>query len=150
MVIKYGLILNTGQDWYVDVKRRIFAKPGSDVTIPCVFTYPPRHQTDNVQVYWKIQETSHFAIKDNDVNAFVYHTNDTWVLERYRGKTRIIGNKDEGNCSLMIQDVNRNEQNLYLRVVAKNDQYSFYKKSVSITLKSENPTKTLEQCVSKK
>lgn len=143
-------MLNTGQSWYVDVKRHIFATPGSDVIIPCVFTYPPDHHTDNVQVYWKIKETSHFAIRDRDINAFVYHTNDTWVLDRYRGKTSIIGNKDKGNCSLMIQDINRNEQNLYLRVIAKGDQYSFYKKSVSITLQSEHPSKTLEQLVFKK
>lgn len=127
-----------GQSWNVNVTRDIFAEPGSDVIVPCVFTYPPQFYTDDVQVYWKILEKSQFVINDLDKNAFVYHTNDTWVMERYRGKTSIIGNKDKGNCSLMIRDVHHNETSLYLRVAAKGERYSFWDKSVSVTLQRKN------------
>ncbi|TNN02432.1 sialic acid-binding Ig-like lectin 10 [Takifugu flavidus] len=123
-----------GQSWDINVTSSIFAPPGSNVTIPCVFTYPRQFYTNDVQVYWKRGERSQFTVNDQDKNAFVYHTNDTWVLKRYRGKTKIIGNKDKGNCSLMIQDVDQNDTNLYLRVIAKGNQYSFYRDSVSITL----------------
>lgn len=109
--------------------------------VPCVFTYPPQFHTDDVQVYWKIVEKSQFVINDLDKNAFVYHTNDTWVMERYRGKTSVIGNKDKGNCTLMIRDVDHNETSLYLRVVAKDKRYSFRNKSVSVTLLRENSIK---------
>lgn len=114
------------------------------MTIPCVFTYPHQFYTDDVQVYWKRQERNQLVINDYDKNAFVYHTNDTWVLERYRGKTKIIGNKDKGNCSLMIQDVDQDDANLYLRVIANGNQYSFYSSSVSITLLRKNSSNTLK------
>lgn len=141
--VKCDLILNTGQSWDVNVTRDIVAKPGSNVIIPCVFTYPHQFYTNDVQVYWKIKEKSPVDFMDNDRNAFVYHTNDSLVLDRYRGKTSIIGIKDKGNCTLMIQDINQNETSLYLRVVAKGNQYSFLKKSVFITLlpKSVETTK---------
>lgn len=142
--IESGLILNTGQSWDVNVTSSIFAPPGSNVTIPCVFTYPRQFYTNDVQVYWKRGERSEFDLNDQDKNAFVYHTNDTWVLKRYRGKTKIIGNKDKGNCSLMIQDVDQNDTNLYLRVIAKGNQYSFYGDSVSITLLCKKSSNTLK------
>lgn len=138
------MILNTGQSWGINVTSSIFATPGSNVTILCDFTYPRQFYTNDVQVYWKRGERSLFAIEDHDKNAFVYHTNDTWVLKRYRGKTKIIGNKDKGNCSLMIQDVDQDDTNLYLRVIAKGNQYSFYSNSVSITLLRKKSSNTLK------
>lgn len=138
------MILNTGQSWGINVTSSIFAPPGSNVTILCDFTYPSEYYTKDVQVYWKRGERSQYAINDHDKNAFVYHTNDTWVLKRYRGKTKIIGNKDEGNCSLMIQGVDQDDTNLYLRVIANGNQYSFYSNSVSITLLCKKSSNTLK------
>lgn len=48
---------------------------------------------------------------DLEKNAFVFHTNNTFVLEKYRGKSKLIGDKDKGNCSLMIPDIKENEPN---------------------------------------
>lgn len=141
--MNYGLILNTGQRWDVNVPHHIFAKPGSNVIIPCVLP-PPTFYTDDVQVYWKIREKSPLVINELDKNAFVYHTNENLVLERYRGKASVIGNKDKGNCTLVIRDLNHNETSLCLRVVAKGQPYSFFGKPVSITLPHKNSSKSIK------
>lgn len=44
----------------------------------------------------------------------------------------------------MIQDVDQDDTNLYLRVIAKGDQYSFYSNSVSITLLCKKSSNTLK------
>lgn len=135
---KNGLVLNTGQEWDINVTRHIRAVRGSDVTIPCSFTYPSQYYTEDVKVYWKKNQRSEVKTDDLDVNAFVCHTNDTFVLEKYRGKTKLIGNKDKGNCTLVIQDIRENEPFIYVRVIASGNQNSFLKNSVRITLSGEN------------
>lgn len=130
--------MNTGQTWDVNVTRQIRAELDSDVIVQCTFTYPPEFYTEDVQVYWKKPGRSNLNTDDIDKNSFVFHTNDTFVLEKYRGKTKLIGNKDKGNCSLMIQGIKENEPNIYVRVIAKGDQYSFYLKFVSISLSGKN------------
>lgn len=44
----------------------------------------------------------------------------------------------------MIQDVDQDDTNLYLRVIAKGNQYSFYSNSVSITLLRKKSSNTLK------
>nr|XP_046255370.1 sialoadhesin-like isoform X1 [Scatophagus argus] len=129
-----------GKNWNISVERNINATLGSNVVIPCSFTYPPEHRTENVQVFWKKPEKSKIDTEDkNDQNAFIFHKNDTFVLEKYKGKTKLIGNKDKGNCSLMIKDIQENEPNIYLRVIAKGDRYSFKKEFVSISVLGATP-----------
>lgn len=135
---KNGLVLNTGQKWDINVTRHISALKGSDVTIPCSFTYPPELHTKDVKVYWKKGQISEVKTDDLEKNAFVFHTNNAFVLEKYRGKTKLIGNKDKGNCTLVIQDIRENEPFIYVRVIARGDQNSFQNNFVSITLSGEN------------
>uniref|UniRef100_A0A3Q3KDY0 Immunoglobulin V-set domain-containing protein n=1 Tax=Monopterus albus TaxID=43700 RepID=A0A3Q3KDY0_MONAL len=118
--------------WNITVTRYINAQWGSEVTIPCVFTYPAKHHTENVQVYWKKPGRSNFVTGDKDVNSFVFHPNDTYVLEKYRRKTMLIGNKNNGNCSLRILNVTDNEPELYMRLIGKGEKYSFRKDFVSL------------------
>lgn len=135
------MVLNTGQRWTINVTRHINATLGSNVTIPCTFTYPLEHHTKNVEVYWK-KPGKKLHIKDKDPNPFVYHTNDTFVLEMYRGKTMLIGNKSNGNCSLKILNVMENEPEIYVRIAAKGQNYSFKAHSVSISVLGKNFSKT--------
>lgn len=132
---KNCLVLNTGEKWDINVTRYIRAKPGSDVIIPCSFT---PNNTKDAKVYWKKNQLSEVKTDDNEKNAFVFHTNDNFVLEKYRGKTKLIGNKDKGNCTLVIQDIREDEPFIYVRVIAGGDKNSFLRNSVRITLSGEN------------
>ncbi|XP_056300836.1 uncharacterized protein LOC130213334 [Pseudoliparis swirei] len=130
-----------GQSWNISVTKSITATLGSNVTIECSFTVPSKQRTESVQVYWKKPERSNFNTFDNDPNAFVFHPNDTLVLEKYRGKTKLIGNKSKGDCSLKICDITDNVPNIYVRVIAKGDNYSFKANSVSISVSGVPPVK---------
>ncbi|XP_039661421.1 uncharacterized protein LOC120562047 isoform X3 [Perca fluviatilis] len=121
-----------GDDWSVSVDRIIHATLGSNVTIPCSFTYPLKYHTEKVQVHWKKSGVKHnLNIFDKDSNAFVFHPNDTFVLEKYRGKTKLTGNKTKGDCTLEIFNISEYVPNIYVRVIAKNN-YSFWKDTVTI------------------
>lgn len=130
-----------GLPWSINVTQIYQEPPGSDMVIRCSFTYPEEHHTEDVQVYWKKPGTSVCSKNDKDKQAFISHTNATCVDDHYRGRTKLIGNQREGNCSLAISNVTRNEKNIYLRVFAKNQNYSFIKNFVSIEIKG-NPTVT--------
>ncbi|XP_034409174.1 uncharacterized protein LOC117745169 isoform X2 [Cyclopterus lumpus] len=123
-----------GQSWNISVPRYIPTTLGSNVTIGCTFTVPPKSRTESVQVYWKKPERSKFNTFDKDPNAYVFHPNDTFVLEKYRGKTKLIGNKSKGDCSLTIYNIKDNVPNIYVRVIAKGDNYSFKANFVSISV----------------
>lgn len=116
-------VINAGQKWAINVTRNIYATLGSNVTIQCSFTSPSDLITSNVFVFWK-----------NTVHTYVYHDNDTYVMEMYRGKTKLIGKKEDGNCSLMIQNIREEAHRIYVRVKINKDEYSFINDSVKITL----------------
>ncbi|KAL7393853.1 hypothetical protein ABVT39_016938 [Epinephelus coioides] len=141
-LINLGLILimasnSKGEGWSVNVINRTNETLGSDVTIPCTFTYPTKFHTKDVKVWWKMNVKSPIEISDNDQHAFIFHPDDSYVIERYRGRTELIGNKTAGNCTLQISNVTENVLNIYLRVSANQKQWSFHKENqVSIFVSS--------------
>ncbi|XP_026149259.1 sialic acid-binding Ig-like lectin 12 isoform X2 [Mastacembelus armatus] len=144
ILIDLSLILiltskSQGQSWNIQVKRKISATLGSDVIIPCNFTYPRKYHTEDVKVYWKKPGNNSFLINDVDKNPFVFHTNETFLLEKYKSRTKLIGNKNEGNCSLKILNIRDSESKLYVRISAKGENYSFVKNFVSITVQNALP-----------
>ncbi|XP_033496970.2 uncharacterized protein LOC117266121 [Epinephelus lanceolatus] len=140
-LINLGLIFimasnSKGEDWSVNVTRRINATLGSDVTIPCTFTYPTKFHTKDVKVWWKMNVRSPIEISDNNKHAFIFHPDDSNVIEKYRGRTKLIGNKTAGNCTLQILNVTENVPNIYLRVFGNEEKWSFSKELVSIFVSS--------------
>ncbi|XP_034731331.1 uncharacterized protein LOC117946927 [Etheostoma cragini] len=119
-----------GHTWNVNVASSIDAILGSNVTIKCFFTYPPKHYTEDVQVYWKKLAVSNSRFDEKE-SPFVFHPNDTFVLEKYRGKTKLTGDKAQGDCTLKIFNISEYEENIYVRVEAK-DNYSFREHMVTI------------------
>lgn len=105
-----------------------------------MFTYPPEFYTEDIQIHWKRlgKNTSDAEEK----KAFVFHPNDTFVHDTYRGKTKLIGNKDKGNCSLMIQDIKESKQNIYVSIYIKGEQHCFKENTVSISLPGKKNNET--------
>ncbi|XP_027142196.1 uncharacterized protein LOC104932371 isoform X2 [Larimichthys crocea] len=128
-----------GQKWEIDVDRHINATIGSEVIIQCNFTIPPIYDTENLEVYWKKMVKSNFDTGDkHDQNAFVYHKNETFVLEKYRGKTSLIGDIKKRNCTLKIRNIEARDQDIYVRVIAK-DAYSFREFPTTIYVNGHRP-----------
>lgn len=121
--------------WKINVERKITAQPGSTVTIQCNFSYPKEISTNNVTVFWKTvtSDQSNCSNGDKDRNAFVFNPNNHCVLEKYRGKTKLIGDPNKGNCSLQITDITDIEQAIYVRIDVQKDKYSFIKDLVRVS-----------------
>lgn len=130
--IKSLLVLNTGEKYGLDVpQREIYAMIGSDVSIPCKF----KPDGKEFQVSWKKKgEKSEFHLPEGDTNAFIYHPTDSWVNMKYKGRTELIGNNTEGNCSILIRDVQGNISDIYVRLITRkhNIQHSYFNVTVSI------------------
>ncbi|XP_060906804.1 uncharacterized protein LOC132984136 isoform X2 [Labrus mixtus] len=118
-------------NWTVNVNDHIEVGRGSSVTIDCTFKCPSTQCDGKVEVYWKKFQMSSFNTKDNDKYAFIYHKNDTYVLEKYRGRTE-LKNEGSGDCSLEIKNVTENDSELYVRIITPSEQYSFYNNKVAI------------------
>ncbi|XP_034084271.1 uncharacterized protein LOC117554122 [Gymnodraco acuticeps] len=127
---------HTDQIWNVKVTRNIQATLGSNVTIHCSFTYPSNVSSENVQVYWKTFERSHFSF-DKDPDAFVFHPNKTLVNEKYRGKTKLFGSVTPKSCSLCIFNFTDEKLNIYMRAIGKGWKYSYRTYSVSISVSGD-------------
>uniref|UniRef100_A0A1A8C390 Uncharacterized protein n=4 Tax=Nothobranchius TaxID=28779 RepID=A0A1A8C390_NOTKA len=118
-----------GQEWEIRTEKKINAAKGSNITIFCTFKIP---STSNfTAVYWKTDGESECSKNDNDRKAFVYHPNRSCVLEKYKTKTKLIGDGAKGNCTLQIYNVQESEQ-IYMRVVAVPKPYSFKPNPVTI------------------
>uniref|UniRef100_UPI0037E8C195 uncharacterized protein n=1 Tax=Semicossyphus pulcher TaxID=241346 RepID=UPI0037E8C195 len=117
------------ENWTISVERNITAARGSNVTISCNFTCPPAHCNDNVHVYWKKLKGHLLDAIPNNQNEFIYHDNKTYVLEKYKGKTKLV--PDSGNCSLKINNVTENDTDIYVRIISK-EKFSFYNYNISI------------------
>ncbi|CAI5662716.1 uncharacterized protein LOC100707044 isoform X2 [Oreochromis niloticus] len=123
-------------EWKINVERTITAQPGSTVTIHCNFSYPQEYHTNNVTVFWKmlsVKDPTKCSNKDKHKWAFVFNTNNDCVLEKYRGKTKLIGDQNKGNCSLQITNITHIEQAIYVRIDVQKDKYSFDKDLVSVS-----------------
>ncbi|KAM9723413.1 uncharacterized protein ACNS7B_018833 [Menidia menidia] len=121
-------------DWKIKVEKKHVGKIGEDITIQCTYSYPKDQRTNDFKVYWKTEGKSDCSKKDKDTNAFVFHPNSSCVVPKYRGKTKLIGKKDNGSCSLLIKDLKEPEPFIYVRVCGLSDSYSFKKQPVSIYL----------------
>ncbi|XP_030013034.1 uncharacterized protein LOC115435007 [Sphaeramia orbicularis] len=142
-LIELSLILlltfiSKGHTWNISVTKHFNVTSGSDVNILCTFSYPPKYHSDNVQIFWKKFSKEKITINDVDKRPFIFHPNETYIIEKYRHRTKLIGNVKEGNCSLKIQNITENEPKIYLRVAVA-DNYSFVEDYVSISVSGVPP-----------
>ncbi|XP_054478238.1 Schwann cell myelin protein-like isoform X2 [Anoplopoma fimbria] len=75
-----------------DVPFRFSALTRSCVVIPCSFPY----QED---------EPVTRGIWSKKTGSVIYHNAQSYVVDHFKGRTRILGDLNEGNCSLEINDI---------------------------------------------
>ncbi|XP_071326759.1 uncharacterized protein [Trachinotus anak] len=75
-----------------DVPFRFTALTRSCVVIPCSFQY----EADVILTR---------GIWSKKSGGVVFHNGQTYVLDHFKGRTRLIGDLSEGNCSLEIDDI---------------------------------------------
>ncbi|MEQ2177602.1 hypothetical protein GOODEAATRI_005202 [Goodea atripinnis] len=127
-------------DWKININRTLNATKGSNITIMCQFYFPSTQNTNNFGVYWKTEGQSECSKNDNDKKAFAFHPILRCVDSNFRHRTKLIGNKSKGNCSLQIFNIREGEPKIYLRVTGSNDNYSFVKDPVIIYVDGQKLT----------
>uniref|UniRef100_A0A669F2Q1 Uncharacterized LOC102079322 n=1 Tax=Oreochromis niloticus TaxID=8128 RepID=A0A669F2Q1_ORENI len=75
-----------------DVPLRFSALTRSCVVIPCSFQY-------------KEDEPMTRGIWSKKKGDIIFHNGQSYVIDHFKGRTKMLGNLNEGNCSLEIDDI---------------------------------------------
>ncbi|XP_023185964.1 myelin-associated glycoprotein-like isoform X1 [Xiphophorus maculatus] len=118
-------------DWSFTTPGSVTGMKGSCVIIPCTFSYS-NAKPAGLQVAWYLYQSNG--------RADVFNQNQSNILSRYKGITRLTGSVSDSNCSLKIDrlDTSHNEDKLYPWVDIKpitsyhSQGHSFLDKSTKI------------------
>ncbi|XP_026227301.1 sialic acid-binding Ig-like lectin 5 [Anabas testudineus] len=119
------LLLQQVRGSIITVPQKITAVEGSCVVVPCQ-TKPYS------RVIWYQYHRLHYPV--------VYASSN--VAEQFKGRTSLLGKAAEGDCSLMINDVRSDDNNLqiYAWIYPESDSNKkFYDQTVTITVERRSP-----------
>ncbi|XP_068069742.2 uncharacterized protein [Danio rerio] len=123
-------ILNeTYFQYMADVIPKITALPRSCVVIPCSFTAEDEHLT-RLRVRWV-----------NKKGGYMYHTDPVDVLDNFKGRTKLLGDPDEQNCTLEMDDVRTHDNGPFcFQAEKEKEKYSFNNSCVFIIMRKTPDT----------
>uniref|UniRef100_A0A8C9QQD7 Ig-like domain-containing protein n=1 Tax=Scleropages formosus TaxID=113540 RepID=A0A8C9QQD7_SCLFO len=112
--------------WAANVSPKITALTRSCVVIPCNFQNELEFPVTQLSGIWQ-----------TSTGGYVYHNGQTEVLDNFKGRTKIIGNMDEQNCTLEIDDVKAHDNGPFcFRAEKGENKYSFNSSCVFIIMKA--------------
>ncbi|XP_073674448.1 myelin-associated glycoprotein [Garra rufa] len=127
-------------DWIAEVPESVVGLSGSCVEIPCKFSYPAKETT--------YTEFTGIWYKGNEEST-VYHTDNSKIIDSFKGRTSLIGDLRKNDCSLKISSLRSSDAGQYFfRIEIKHlNMYTYKKDKVSVTVKEtpENPTVFVEE-----
>uniref|UniRef100_A0A3B4FM92 Sialic acid-binding Ig-like lectin 14 n=1 Tax=Pundamilia nyererei TaxID=303518 RepID=A0A3B4FM92_9CICH len=103
---------------------------GSCVVIPCSYNYPDiaAHTFTGI---WRIDD------------QVIYHPTESNTMEKYKGRTKLLGDLSKKNCSLMIENLQQSDGGpFFFRIELEGpNKFSYSNNKVSISMIGEpNPT----------
>uniref|UniRef100_A0A9J8APD8 Ig-like domain-containing protein n=1 Tax=Cyprinus carpio carpio TaxID=630221 RepID=A0A9J8APD8_CYPCA len=111
-------------DYMADVIPKITALPRSCVVIPCSFKM--EKYVARLRVLWVTEG-----------GGYMFHTDPVDVLDNFKGRTRLLGNPDEQNCTVEMDNVQTNDNGSFcFRAEKGNEKYSFYNSCVFIIMQA--------------
>ncbi|XP_058655180.1 Schwann cell myelin protein-like isoform X2 [Onychostoma macrolepis] len=121
-------ILNESISYFqyeADVIPNITALPRSCVVIPCSFKMKEEYLT-RLQVLWVTEK-----------GGYMFHTNPSNILYNFKGHTRLLGNPDEQNCTVEMDNVQTHDNGPFcFRAERENERYSFNNSCVFIIMRA--------------
>lgn len=117
-------------EWNNDVPASVVGLFGSCVEIPCTFNYPARGKT-----YTGF--TGVWYTENQESNVF--HTDTSKISEAFKGRTNLIGDLHQNDCSLKISSLRKSDTGPFMfRIEIENlNKYTYGAKKVSITVKGK-------------
>ncbi|RXN20871.1 myelin-associated glyco -like isoform X2 [Labeo rohita] len=111
--------------YVADVIPKITALPRSCVVIPCSFKTEDEYLT-RLRVLWVTRK-----------GGYMFHTNPVDVLDNFKGRTRLLGNPNEQNCTVEMDNVQTNDNGPFcFQVERENERYSFNNSCVFIIMRA--------------
>ncbi|XP_052431914.1 myelin-associated glycoprotein-like isoform X3 [Carassius gibelio] len=128
---------NAGE-WSAKMPESVVGLSGSCVLIPCTFSYPANGKT----------YTEFTGIWYHEYSTVVYHTDTSKIINLFKGRTSLIGDLRQNNCSLNISSLSSSDAGSFVfRIEIKDlNKYSYGEKvSISVKETPENPTVSVEE-----
>ncbi|XP_016370360.1 uncharacterized protein LOC107710143 [Sinocyclocheilus rhinocerous] len=108
-----------------DVIPKITALPRSCVVIPCSFKMEEEYVT-RLRVLWVTKK-----------GGYMFHTDPVDVLDNFKGRTRLLGNLDEQDCTVEMDNVQTHDNGPFcFRAERENERYSFNNSCVFIIMRA--------------
>ncbi|KAK9514173.1 hypothetical protein VZT92_027659 [Zoarces viviparus] len=127
-------MLQQVRSWSITVPTTVTAVEGSCVVVPC-------QTQSHSQVAWYRYHDIHYPV--------VYDgRNPTKVDNQFRGRTSVLGKAAEGNCTLMIDNVKKADNNLLVYVWINPDSkpaQKFYQQTVTIIVERTAPIISIQK-----
>uniref|UniRef100_A0A8C1A8L4 Ig-like domain-containing protein n=1 Tax=Cyprinus carpio carpio TaxID=630221 RepID=A0A8C1A8L4_CYPCA len=119
-------ILNETYFQYVaDVIPKITALPRSCVVIPCSFKTDEEYTTE-LRVLWVTRK-----------GGYMFHTDPVNVSDNFKGRTRLLGNPVEQNCTVEMDNVQTHDNGPFcFRAERENERYGFNNSCVFIIMQA--------------
>uniref|UniRef100_A0A3Q1JHM7 Ig-like domain-containing protein n=1 Tax=Anabas testudineus TaxID=64144 RepID=A0A3Q1JHM7_ANATE len=111
--------------WTATVPSSVKGINGSCVVIPCSYNYPESGK----------QITGYTGIWYKEIEDVIYHKDKNQIKQEYKGRTELVGDITQKNCSLKIDPLRQSDRGpFYFRIeLGDYDQHSYRNNAVSIT-----------------
>ncbi|XP_065814372.1 sialic acid-binding Ig-like lectin 13 isoform X2 [Labrus bergylta] len=129
VLLCFQAVQTEASSWTATVPSSVKGLLGSCVVIPCTFDYPdPGRTLTGLTGMWTDQ-----------AHQLINHPVQSKVIEQYRGRTELLGDVRQKNCSLKIDPIQQSDEGpFHFRIeMAGYEKYSYTANSVSIAMISE-------------
>ncbi|XP_064802159.1 sialic acid-binding Ig-like lectin 13 [Oncorhynchus masou masou] len=123
-----GVMGVEASSWTAEVPKSVSGLQGSCIVIPCSFNYPePEKKPSKLTGIWL-----------KDTYEVIYHPDSSNIIKDYRGRTELVGDLRQKNCSLRIDPLHDSDKGAFtFRIEIKDhNKYSYKEDTVSITVSS--------------
>ncbi|XP_029535117.1 sialoadhesin-like isoform X2 [Oncorhynchus nerka] len=112
--------------WTAEVPSSVSGLQGSPIVIPCSFNYskPEKKPSEFTGIWFK------------DKNEIIYHPDSSKIIQDYKGRTELVGDLRQKNCSLRIDPLHCSDKGPFtFRIEIKDhDKYLYKDNTVSIAV----------------
>ncbi|XP_038833426.1 B-cell receptor CD22-like [Salvelinus fontinalis] len=123
-----GVMGVDASSWTAEVPKSVSGLQGSCIVIPCSFNYPePEKKSSKITAIWF-----------KDTHEVIYHPDSTNIIKDYRGRTELVGDLRQKNCSLRIDPLHHSDKGpFHFRIeMEDHNKYSYKEDTVSIAVSS--------------